>query len=79
MSKQFEGWAPTLADVAIGPLAVFFNTFSSSGYYPGQVKFLQDNPEIAQQLKIEPEVIQQAVDSYDGDWDAVSPMEVLAP
>lgn len=79
MGKKFEHWVPDALGTGIGQLAVFFTTFSSTGYLAAQIKYMKENPDIAEQLKIEPEALQQAYDSFDGNWDDVTPLEISVP
>lgn len=79
MSKKFEHWTPTMPETGLGQLAVFFTALSQTGYQAGQVRFLKENPEVAAKLNLGEEVLQQAWDSYDGDWDAVESLEVRIP
>lgn len=79
MAAKFEHWVNTMEHTGQGPLAVFFTALSSTGYHPGQVKYLKENADIASKLKISKDALEQAWDSYDGDWDDISALEVRVP
>ena len=80
MKNQFERWVKDPLAANNSAMAVFNVKASSVGYRRGQVRFLMDNPEVAEKLKITEDALNAAREAYtENDWDDVAAMPVALP